>query len=84
MTYAVIILVIGIIIAIFLSIKKPKKSKYSIWGITIMFVIAPLFSWIVGTLYGISEGSGFAAIGVLIIMFPILFIAGVVLFWIGD
>ncbi|MBK5483244.1 hypothetical protein JFV29_15425 [Peribacillus sp. TH16] len=52
MTYAVIILVIGIIIAIFLSIKKPNKSKYSIWGITIMF--------------------------------PILFIAGVVLFWIGD
>ncbi|MFF2289516.1 hypothetical protein [Peribacillus butanolivorans] len=49
-----------------------------------MFVIAPLFSWIVGTLYGISEGSGFAAIGVLIIMFPILFIVGVVLFWIGD
>lgn len=83
MTYAVIILVIGIIIAIFLSIKKPNKSKYSM-GITIMFVIAPLFSWIVGTLYGISEGSGFAAIGVLIIMFPILFIAGVVLFWIGD
>ena len=76
MTYAVIILVIGIIIAIFLSIKKPKKSKYSICGITIMFVIAPLFSWIVGTLYGVSEGSGFAAIGVFIIMFPILFIAG--------
>ncbi|WP_252433044.1 hypothetical protein [Peribacillus butanolivorans] len=49
-----------------------------------MFVIAPLFSWIVGTLYGKSEGSGFAAIGVLIIMFPILFIVGVVLFWIGD
>ncbi|MFC9600959.1 hypothetical protein ACFTQL_24410 [Peribacillus butanolivorans] len=49
-----------------------------------MFVIAPLFSWIVGTLNGKSEGSGFAAIGVLIIMFPILFIIGVVLFWIGD
>lgn len=58
--YAVIILVIGIINAIWRSINKPKEAKYRVWGITTMFIFAPVLSWLVGSLYGISEGSGFA------------------------
>jgi len=82
--YAVIILVIGIIIAIWRSSNKSKGSKYRVWGITTMLIIAPVFSWLVGRLYGISEGSGFAMGAVLIIMFPILFIIGFVLYWIAG
>ncbi|MFJ8258620.1 hypothetical protein ACIQ4Z_15395 [Peribacillus asahii] len=82
--YAVIILVIGIIIAIWRSINKSKESKYRVWGITTILIFAPVFSWLVGSLYGMSEGSGFAMMGVLIVMFPILFIVGVVLYWIGS
>ncbi|MFB5281850.1 hypothetical protein [Peribacillus sp. Hz7] len=82
--YAVIILVIGITIAIWRSINKSKESKYRVWGITTMFIFSPILSWLVGSFYGMSEGSGFAMIGVLIVMFPILFIVGVVLYWIGS
>lgn len=82
--YAVIIIVIGIIIAIWRSINKSKESKLRVWGITTMLIFAPVLSWLIGSIYGMSEGSGFAMIGVLIIIFPILFITGFVLYWIGG
>ena len=82
--YATIILVIGIIIAFWRSINKSKGSKYRVWGATTMFIFTPVLSWLSGSLYGMSEGSGFAMIGVFVIMFPILFIVGAVLFWIGS
>lgn len=82
--YAVIILVIGSLIAVWRSIKKSKETKLRVWGLTTMFLFAPILSWLFGSVYGEIEGSGFAMIGVLIIMFPILFIAGFVLYWIGG
>lgn len=80
---ALIILAVAIVVAIILSIKKPKDFTFKLWGTVTMFIFAPVATWLVGTLYGLSEGDGFAAIGVFIIMAPILFIAGVVLFLVG-
>ncbi|WP_079508916.1 hypothetical protein [Mesobacillus jeotgali] len=82
--YAVIILVIGSIIAILRSYNKSKETKFRVWGSATMLLFAPILSWLVGSLYGVIEGSGFAMIGVLIILFPILFILGFVLYWIGG
>lgn len=48
-----------------------------------MIVIAPLLSWLIAIPYGISEGDGFAAVGLLIILFPILFLSGLVTLLIG-
>ena len=79
MAFAVSVLTISLIVSILLSRGQSMKKKYIIWGITTMLVIAPLFSWLVGILYGISVSSGFAAGGLMIIMFPILFIMGIIL-----
>ena len=49
-----------------------------------MLIFAPVFSWLIGRLYGIYEGSGFAMIGVFVIAFPLIFISGVVLYLVGD
>jgi hypothetical protein len=64
-----------------ISINQMKQS--SELGITTMFIIAPILSRLVGSVYGVSEGSGFAMIGGFAIMFQILFIVGFVLYWIG-
>ncbi|WP_312469852.1 hypothetical protein [Neobacillus sp.] len=82
--YAVIILIVGILIATLSSLRKPKAKKFRIWGITTMLIIAPIASWLISSIYGLSKGSGFAMIGLLIILCPILFIAGIVLYWIGG
>jgi uncharacterized membrane protein len=82
--YAVIILIVGIVIATLFSLRKPKAKKFRIWGITTMLIIAPIASWLISSIYGLSEGSGFAMIGLLIILFPILFIVGIILYWIGG
>ncbi|ALC89124.1 hypothetical protein AM500_04455 [Bacillus sp. FJAT-18017] len=82
-TVAMTILAVAVILTILFSYNKPKDNKLRIWGITTMFFIAPLLSWLVGRFYGISEGSGFAMMGVLVIMFPILFVVGFVLYWRG-
>src|SRR5699024_11884396 len=81
--YTGVFLVIGIIIAIWLSINKSKGSKYLVWGIITILIFAPVLSWLIGRFYGLSEGSGFATAAVLIVMYPILSIIGVVLCWIG-
>jgi len=79
MAFAVSVLTISLIVSILLSRGQSMKKKYIIWGIATMLVIAPLFSWLAGILYGISVSSGFAAGGLMIIMFPILFIMGIIL-----
>lgn len=54
-----------------------KKKMYIIWGLITMFLIAPLVSWGIGILYGVSEGSGFAAGTLFIVLLPIFFFIGV-------
>ena len=77
------ILLMVIVYAVMLSKEVRKKTKRIIFGITTMLVIAPLLSWLLGIGYGVYEGDGFAAMGVMIILFPILFLAGLVILLVG-
>ena len=81
--YAVMILIVAIGNVVWRSINTSRDIKYRVWGITTMLIFAPVFSWLIGSLYGIYEGSGFAMIGVFVIAFPLIFITGVVLYCVG-
>lgn len=48
-----------------------------------MLVIAPLFAWVISIFYGIKEGDGFATVGLMAILFPTLFLVGLVILLVG-
>ncbi len=77
------ILIGGLIFAAVLTKGIGKRKKRIIWGITTMLVIAPLLSWLIGMSYAIYEGDGFAGIGVMLILLPPLFLAGLVILLMG-
>jgi hypothetical protein len=70
--------VVGVALGYQQSIGKSAKRKRIVWGITFMVAVAPFFSWLVGIWYGISVGDGFAAMGVMVILFPIFFLGGLI------
>ncbi|WP_404431416.1 hypothetical protein [Sutcliffiella horikoshii] len=76
MPFAIIVLVLSIGIGIVLS-RKYENRALIIWGLITMLSIAPFFSWIVAILVGVSVGDGFAAVAVMWLMVPILFLIGV-------
>lgn len=80
---AIASIILALIVAYKLSHGKSKKKKYITWGITTMLAIAPLFSWVVSILYGINEGDGFAAASLMMLMFPLLFLVGLVILLMG-
>ncbi|WP_214484716.1 hypothetical protein [Bacillus sp. SM2101] len=80
---ALIILTFTLIVAYKLSHRKSKKKKYIIWGITTIVLIAPLLSWVVSILFAIRVGDGFAGVALLMVMFPLLFLIGLVILLIG-
>lgn len=51
----ILLLALILVIPFIFSIGKSTKTKWIIWGITIMLVIAPLLSWIIAMIWG---GSG--------------------------
>lgn len=76
MPFAIILLVLSIGIGVVLS-RKYENRRLIIWGLITMLSIAPFFSWIVAILVGVSVGDGFAAVAVMWLMVPILFLIGV-------
>ena len=70
-------------IGFLLTLKKSKKRKYIIWGLLTIFIFTPVLSWVIGIIFGIIEGDGFAAIGMMTLLFPIIFIIGLILFLVG-
>ncbi|WP_234982350.1 hypothetical protein [Edaphobacillus lindanitolerans] len=71
-----LVLVIGIASAYFLSKQKTEKRKNVVWGITLMLIIAPFFSWLISGLYmtlGTVETTGWATVMAPMILFPIIF-----------
>lgn len=57
-----------------------KRKLYITWGIVTMLLIAPLLSWVIGILYGVSVSDGFAGGGLMVILFPIIFVIGILIF----
>ncbi len=56
-----------------------KRKKLITWGLVTMFLIAPILSWILGMIYGVIVSSGFAGGGLMVILFPIIFVVGIVI-----
>ncbi|WP_404328679.1 hypothetical protein [Mesobacillus maritimus] len=80
---ALCLLVVGVAIGYQQSVGKSAKRKKIVWGITFMVAVAPFFSWLVGIGYGVSVGDGFAAAGVMVILFPIFFLGGLIALLMG-
>ena len=80
---ALLILVLGLMFARGLSQGRSTKRKYIVWGTATILIIAPFFSWIVSILFGINQGDGFAAVGLMMLLFPIFFLIGLVTLLIG-
>ncbi|MGD7054782.1 hypothetical protein [Sutcliffiella horikoshii] len=76
MPIIIIVLVLSLGIGVVLS-RKYENRRLIIWGLITMLSIAPFFSWIVAILVGVSVGDGFAAVAVMWLMVPILFLIGV-------
>ncbi|QCR31204.1 hypothetical protein [Lysinibacillus sp. SGAir0095] len=80
---AIFILIVGLVLAFYFTLGKSIKRKFIIWGITTMFAIAPFFTWLVSISFAIMVGDGFAGIGLMLIMFPIILLIGIVLLLVG-
>ncbi|MFP8782568.1 hypothetical protein [Planococcus plakortidis] len=77
------ILLVSLLLAFQFSKGYSRKGKYIIWGITTMFVICPLFSWLISMGYALIEENGWAGVALLGILFPVTFTIGLVLLLIG-
>ncbi len=78
-----IIPIVGVILAVVLSAGRSRRVKYVIWGITTSFILAPFISAIAGNLYGVQQAEGFAGVALIMIMFPLIFLLGIVILVIG-
>lgn len=81
--YLFIFLIIGLTLAIVSSIGKSRKVKYIVWGLVTALVIAPSVSIMIGHLYAGYEAEGFAGVAMIMIMFPLIFLIGIVILLIG-
>ncbi|RLQ92303.1 hypothetical protein [Falsibacillus albus] len=57
---------------------KSERKKLIVWGIVTMVVIAPILSFLLGIIFGVIVRSGFAAGGVMVIVFLITFLVGLI------
>ncbi|MCM3388361.1 hypothetical protein M3649_09460 [Ureibacillus chungkukjangi] len=80
---AIIILLLAIVLAVYMSRNKPRKKKLLVWGITTIVAIAPLVSWIAGISFGMDEGDGFIGFTVMIYSFVLLEVIGFILVYLG-
>lgn len=80
---ALLVLVLGLMLASGLSQGKSAKRKYIVWGTTTIVIIAPFFSWAVSILFAISQEEGFAGVALMMLLFPFFFLVGLVTLLIG-
>lgn len=85
MAIGLVVVALALIVSVvfMISLGMSKKTKLIIWGITIMVIISPLLAWVVSIFYGIKVGDGFAAAGLMVILFPFLFLIGLVTLLVG-
>lgn len=71
-------LILLALLAIRLTKGKTRKRKYILWGLFIMFGFNPFLSFLISIPVGISEGDGFAAVGMMMLLLPSFFIIGLI------
>lgn len=76
-------LILGVLLAYFISKGNSKKIKRIVWGITLIVIIAPLFSWLASQIYALIEESGWAGIALFGILFPSIFLIGLITLLLG-
>ncbi|WP_042347420.1 hypothetical protein [Bacillus massiliigorillae] len=59
--------------------EKENKREYILWGLATMFIFAPLGSCVIGIIFGVIYHDGFTAGGIMVILFPIIFLIGLYL-----
>ncbi|MEZ0482085.1 hypothetical protein [Planococcus sp. SSTMD024] len=75
-----LILSIGLAAAYIWSRDKSQKKKQIAWGITLIVVVAPFFSWLVGGVYatfGSVETTGWAEVVYPLFIFPVIGLIGI-------
>ncbi|MDQ0429832.1 O-antigen/teichoic acid export membrane protein [Planomicrobium stackebrandtii] len=78
--FPLIILSLGLAVAYICSRHKSQKKKQIVWGITLIALVAPFFSWLIGGLYttfGSVETTGWAEIIYPILIFPVICLVGI-------
>ncbi len=78
----ILIAIVGAYVAFLLSTGKSKKRKYIVWGIILMLLISPSISFAMGLSFAVITKSGWSAL-VMLYIFPIMFLAGLIVFFIG-
>lgn len=76
-----IIILLGIVFM--LTVGKPVKRKWTIWGLAIMFGIGPVLAWLIGICVGIYVGGGFAAAAIMVMLVVLFFVIGLISLTIG-
>ncbi len=77
------LLLLGVGLTAFFTRHAKLKTKWLAWGVVTMLVITPLLSWLLSFIYGIYEGDGFAAIGMLMLLLPLFFLVGLIVLIVG-
>lgn len=73
---------LGVFIAYKICKGKPKKRKYMVWGIALMVPISPALSFAIGLTNANISNNAWAGL-LMFIIFPILFITGLVMLLVG-
>lgn len=60
-----------IIVIAYIFRRESKKVRLLTYGLSLLFVITPLVSWVISMVYALYEQDGFAGIGMLILLLPI-------------
>lgn len=79
----ILVLILAFVLAYQLSERKSTKRKYIVWGIIIMVAIAPFLSFLIGMTFGMIVSSGWTIGGITVILFPIIFLVGLITLLMG-
>ena len=81
--FALAIIFFGVYLGFVLTVKKSVKRKFIVWGLITIFLFTPFLGWFISIQVAIAEGDGFAAVAMMMILFPLFFLIGLILLLFG-
>lgn len=82
-----IVAILFVLASVWLGLKltkgRPTKQKWLVWGLLLLIVVGPSFSWLSGIGWGIIFEDGFAGMGMMIFTYAGFFVAGLVALVVG-